>query len=193
MTEGITPQMVVSTSVVALISGFLLGVYAIRGYVISPALKQEREAKWKDPVESEESDIDENDTILDHAPNWTNGEEADRRQGLRATATANAAANTPAKAPKSNEECKLVLVVRTDLGMTKGMSPFPLFCLSPLTPWQVKSQLNADTQPLHATRPFPGQQQKTLCPPRRSCCANGSGSDRPRLPCRSRARMRCWS
>lgn len=112
-TEGVSPVAVVATSIVALISGFLLGIYSIRGYLISPALKAERDGNWKDPVESEESDIDEDDTILDHAPNWANGEEADRRQGLRAA---------PQPAPlKSGEECKLVLVVRTDLGMTKGL------------------------------------------------------------------------
>ena len=127
--EGsVAPIVVVSTSVVALVSGFLLGVYSIRGYLISPSLKNERERYWKDPVESEESDIDEDDTILDHAPNWANGEEADRRQGLRADAakpTTPAAASKPAE--KIKEECKLVLVVRTDLGMTKGLSspPFP--------------------------------------------------------------------
>jgi len=137
--EGISPQMVVTTSLVALVSGFLLGVYAIRGYVISPELRKEREGKWTDPVESEESDIDEDDTILDHAPNWTNGEEADRRQGLRASvssgsaggsskpapspASASASAAGKLAAPKGNEECKLVLVVRTDLGMTKGIYP----------------------------------------------------------------------
>ncbi|KAK1761128.1 peptidyl-tRNA hydrolase 2 [Echria macrotheca] len=113
-TEGISPIAVVTTSVVALLSGFLLGVYSIRGYLISPALKAERASNWKDPVESDESDIDEDDTILDHAPNWSNGEEADRRQGLRAQ-------SAPKAAPlKPGEECKLVLVVRTDLGMTKG-------------------------------------------------------------------------
>ena len=126
--EGsVPPIVVVSTSVVALVSGFLLGVYSIRGYLISPSLKNERERYWKDPVESEESDIDEDDTILDHAPNWANGEEADRRQGLRAGAakpTTPAAASKPAE--KIKEECKLVLVVRTDLGMTKGLfSPLP--------------------------------------------------------------------
>lgn len=60
-------------------------------------------------MESEESDIDEEDTILDHAPNWSNGFEADKKQGLRASTS-----------QPITEECKLVLVVRTDLGMTKG-------------------------------------------------------------------------
>ncbi|PKS09676.1 hypothetical protein jhhlp_004296 [Lomentospora prolificans] len=119
-----------STGFVSLFSGFLLGIYAIRGYLISPDMVEERRRYHKDPVESEESDVDEDDTILDHAPNWANAEEADRRDGLRID---------PSKKPKekddsdirnstaatltmgnSNEECKLVLVVRTDLGMTKG-------------------------------------------------------------------------
>jgi PTH2 family peptidyl-tRNA hydrolase len=48
---------------------------------------------------------------MDHAPNWANGREADRKQGLVAE-----------KPKDTGEECKLVLVVRTDLGMTKGTS-----------------------------------------------------------------------
>ncbi|KAK0705210.1 peptidyl-tRNA hydrolase PTH2-domain-containing protein [Lasiosphaeris hirsuta] len=125
--SGISSGVVVSTSIVALITGFFLGVYSIRGYLISPALEAERQGTWKDPVESEESDVDEDDTILDHAPNWDNGEEADRRQGLRASAAAAAKPKVAAKetsssvlTPRETEECKLVLVVRTDLGMTKG-------------------------------------------------------------------------
>lgn len=126
-------------------SGFMLGIYSIRGYLIPPSLVAEREANWKDPVESEESDIDESDTILDHAPNWTNGEEADRKQGLKAVKKVQEEAEVglgaekvvkqkveevivepkPTEAGfvqegKPGEECKLVLVVRTDLGMTKG-------------------------------------------------------------------------
>ncbi|KAK4175946.1 peptidyl-tRNA hydrolase PTH2-domain-containing protein [Triangularia setosa] len=103
---------VLTTSILTFISGFLLGVYSIKGYLIPPSLRAEREAQWKDPVESEESDIDEEDTILDHAPNWSNGIEADKKQGLRASAQKEIKPIT--------EECKLVLVVRTDLGMTKG-------------------------------------------------------------------------
>ncbi|KAK3314936.1 peptidyl-tRNA hydrolase PTH2-domain-containing protein [Apodospora peruviana] len=132
-----TSTTVVSTSIVTFVSGLLLGIYAVRGYLISPALKAERHHNLYDPLESEESDIDEDDTILDHAPNWSNGEEADRRQGLRAGTTSSsaqaaaasssktksktpAAVAKPAAEPKDREECKLVLVVRTDLGMTKG-------------------------------------------------------------------------
>lgn len=125
----ISSAVVVTTSAVALVSGFLLGVYSIRGYLISPELTAERDSNYTDPVESEESDIDEDDTILDHAPNWSNGEDADRRQGLRASKSSSSAAAASSsksgaageKKINTNEECKLVLVVRTDLGMTKGM------------------------------------------------------------------------
>ncbi|KAI0378353.1 PTH2-domain-containing protein [Hypomontagnella monticulosa] len=140
--------MLVSTSIVVFISGFMLGVYSIRGYfLVSPSLESERRRNLSDPVESSESDIDEDDTILDHAPNWANGEDADRRDGLRAPKPKKS--KKVKKAPKieeeeedenedkadkldaahpqqpladgpANEECKLVLVVRTDLGMTKG-------------------------------------------------------------------------
>jgi PTH2 family peptidyl-tRNA hydrolase len=134
---------IVTSSLVAFISGFMLGIYSIRGYLISPALVEERRRNFQDPVESDESDVDEDDTILDHAPNWSNGPEADRRQGLRVTAKAKKTAtpqkSQPADPPiaDSDEECKLVLVVRTDLGMTKGMDRtrcLPQFGNSPRSP-----------------------------------------------------------
>lgn len=149
-----TQTIIVSTALASFFTGFLLGIYSIRGYIISPELTKEREANYKDPVESEESDIDEDDTVLDHAPNWSNGEEADRKQGLRVAQEVKEvkevkkdvkevkkevkqeAVEKKEAAKKetepvlaegdSKEECKLVLVVRTDLGMTKGMSlPHP--------------------------------------------------------------------
>lgn len=200
--EGtISPVVVISTSIVALVSGFLLGVYSIRGYLISPDLKNERERYWKDPVESEESDVDEDDTILDHAPNWANGEDADRRQGLRATAAAAASKTTTASKPaeqakKIKEECKLVLVVRTDLGMTKGLSPLsrPPPEASKLTSvrQQVKSRPNAATRRSRATRRSSRLRKRATRAPRRSS-GNGSRSGRPRLRCRPRARRRCSS
>ncbi|KAI0131241.1 PTH2-domain-containing protein [Daldinia grandis] len=136
MADKSTTTLLVSTSIVVFLSGFLLGMYSVRGYLlISPSLASQRHSNLNDPLESDESDIDEGDTILDHAPNWANGEDADRRDGLKASKVKNAK-----KAPKekaedkadsaqpqqtvaegsANEECKLVLVVRTDLGMTKG-------------------------------------------------------------------------
>ncbi|RYP55817.1 hypothetical protein DL771_012408 [Monosporascus sp. 5C6A] len=145
MTTDVT---VITTSLVTFISGFMLGVYSIRGYLlVSPELADERRRNLHDPVESDESDVDEGDTVLDHAPNWANGIDADRRDGLRAapdsTPSGGGEGETKKKKKKGkkalaeeanpaledvtagaggngDEECKLVLVVRTDLGMTKG-------------------------------------------------------------------------
>ncbi|KAH8706381.1 peptidyl-tRNA hydrolase PTH2-domain-containing protein [Ilyonectria robusta] len=103
---------VLGTAFASIIAGYMFGVFTTRGYVISPELAEERRANLNDPVESDESDIDEDDTILDHAPNWANGADADRRQGLKIS-------EKPV-VKDTGEECKLVLVVRTDLGMTKG-------------------------------------------------------------------------
>ncbi|KAI9901351.1 hypothetical protein N3K66_003168 [Trichothecium roseum] len=112
-----TVAVVLCTSFATLIGGFVFGVWSTQGYLISPSLREERRNFYRDPVESDESDVDEGDTVLDHAPNWANAADADRRQGLSAAKKSAAAA---AADLSSNEECKLVLVVRTDLGMTKG-------------------------------------------------------------------------
>ncbi|PMB71447.1 Peptidyl-tRNA hydrolase 2 [Beauveria bassiana] len=105
----------ITTALTTFVTGYIFGLYATRGYLFSPALQAERRANRDDPVESEESEVDEDDSLLDHAPNWSNAEDADVKQGLRFRAAAAAP-----KLKLTNEECKLVLVVRTDLGMTKG-------------------------------------------------------------------------
>lgn len=80
-------------------------------------------ANYDDEEESEEEDIDA--SILDHAPNWANGLEADKRDGLRVMERSSAKSvekkKSDARLVDTGEECKLVLVVRTDLGMTKGV------------------------------------------------------------------------
>lgn len=102
---------IIGTTITSLLTGFFLGVWSVQGYLIPPSMVEERRRNLNDPLESEESDIEESDTILDHAPNWANGAQADRKQGLSASAPS---------VRDNGEECKLVLVVRTDLGMTKG-------------------------------------------------------------------------
>lgn len=145
MADKSNTTILISTSIVVFLSGFLLGMYSVRGYLfISPSLASQRLSNFNDPLESEESDIDEDDTILDHAPNWANGEDADRRDGLKASNSKKAKKTSKDKAEdkadsaqpqqtvaegSANEECKLVLVVRTDLGMTKGSSPIFLLFL----------------------------------------------------------------
>ncbi|CAK7230312.1 hypothetical protein SCUCBS95973_007529 [Sporothrix curviconia] len=124
----------ISTSAVAFVTGLLFGIYSTRGYLISPELAEQRRRNLNDPFESDASDIDEG-VLLDHAPNWANGDEADVRDGLRAPSIAGSSTSSKKKKKSSkdkdkaakhthshsgDEECKLVLVVRTDLGMTKG-------------------------------------------------------------------------
>ncbi|KAH7259669.1 peptidyl-tRNA hydrolase PTH2-domain-containing protein [Fusarium redolens] len=115
MNQGEQTGVIISTAVVALLTGYAFGIYTIRGYLIPPSLFEERRRNLHDPVESDESDIDEDDTVLDHAPNWANGADADKRQGLK-----NVEKEKEPVLKDNGEECKLVLVVRTDLGMTKG-------------------------------------------------------------------------
>lgn len=121
--------MIIGTALIAGVSGYMIGIASSLGFLPIPfAPKPARErgiSNYDDEEESEEEDIDE--SILDHAPNWQNGLEADKRDGLKATT---AEKKTSRKEEKkvvqkeefhdNGEECKLVLVVRTDLGMTKG-------------------------------------------------------------------------
>lgn len=135
-----TTFVVITTSVVALLTGFLMGIYSIQGYILTPEFAKQSRANYEDPVDSDETDIDEDETHLDHAPNWANGKEADKRQGLRYTG--NDKSKKDSKKTKADivpsvedtgEECKLILVVRTDLGMTKGKRAHRLLPPAPPT------------------------------------------------------------
>ncbi|TAQ89150.1 hypothetical protein B7494_g2552 [Chlorociboria aeruginascens] len=130
-----TPMAIlISTAILAALSGYMLGVFSSLGFLPIPfapttAAKPRGIENYDDEEESEEEDID--DSTLDHAPNWVNGLEADKRDGLSIGAAAakdNVGEKEKERTEKdkawdessSTEECKLVLVVRTDLGMTKG-------------------------------------------------------------------------
>jgi hypothetical protein len=123
--------MIIGTAIVAGVSGYMIGIASSLGLIPNPFVAKEPRIRgisnYDDEEESEEEDIDE--SILDHAPNWANGVEADKRDGLRATAAGRAEVKKEEVVKtgweNSYEECKLVLVVRTDLGMTKGLSPSP--------------------------------------------------------------------
>jgi PTH2 family peptidyl-tRNA hydrolase len=124
--------MIIGTAIIAGVSGYMIGIASSLGLIPNPFVAKEPRRRgisnYDDEEESEEEDIDE--SILDHAPNWANGLEADKRDGLRATAAGRTQAKKEEEVAKtgwedSNEECKLVLVVRTDLGMTKGLSLSP--------------------------------------------------------------------
>lgn len=153
---------------------------------MSPELADERRHNLYDPVESDESDVDEGDTVLDHAPNWANGVEADARDGLRQRGIAGGEKKNKKKGKKgavkeeegrsnaplvdvgtggnanANEECKLVLVVRTDLGMTKGTVTSLLFFSIPLNPLPLVSihKLTRTSLPLPQNR----QNSSTMLP-----------------------------
>merc|ERR1712093_381300 len=132
--------MIIGTALIAGISGYLFGIGSGLGLFPNPFVTKEARKRgisnYDDEEESEEEDIDA--SVLDHAPNWSNGFEADKRDGLRATSAAKVKQEPGIKKEGMdsipevkkeeakqemedvNEECKMVLVVRTDLGMTKG-------------------------------------------------------------------------
>ena len=126
----------------------MLGIASSLGLIPNPFVSKPPRTRgihnYDDEEESAEEEVDElGDGILDHAPNWANGYDADKRDGLRARTQAardGEKKNKPAASKEvpewanSQEECKLVLVVRTDLGMTKGRDLPPLLLLFPLTP-----------------------------------------------------------
>jgi len=124
--------MIIGTAIIAGLSGYMIGIASSLGFLRIPFMPKEPRIRgisnYNGEEESEGEDIDSD--ILDHAPNWANGFEADKRHRLRAR-EANVTKRTES-AEKQNEgatpawedsaeECKLVLVVRTDLGMTKGI------------------------------------------------------------------------
>ena len=119
--------MLIGTAIIAVLSGYMLGIASSLGFLPIPfasksAASPRGIAHYDDEEESEEEEIEDGST-LDHAPNWANGFEADRRDGLRAGNVDAKAAQEKEKRrllEESEEECKLVLVVRTDLAMTKG-------------------------------------------------------------------------
>ncbi|RFU25397.1 hypothetical protein B7463_g10933, partial [Scytalidium lignicola] len=128
MSDGRTPPtttaMLIGTAIIAGISGYLIGIASSLGFLPIPFQQQAPRPRGISNYDNEEESAEEvisDDDVLDHAPNWTNGLEADKRDGLR-VGSEKAVASNAAKSPwqDSTEECKLVLVVRTDLGMTKG-------------------------------------------------------------------------
>jgi PTH2 family peptidyl-tRNA hydrolase len=121
--------MIIGTAIVAGLSGYMVGIASSLGIIPLPfggvvSLRKNGMPDYDDEEESAEEDVDE--AILDHAPNWRNGFEADKRDGLRSTASAQQVQPEEKSklllADDGLEACKLVLVVRTDLGMTKGTS-----------------------------------------------------------------------
>lgn len=134
---GPTPtSMLIGTAIVSVAAGYMLGMASSLGFLPNPFAESKSAiprrkgdtSNYNDEEESSEEELDDG-VIIDHAPNWSNGEAADKRDGLRMSAKEKAQAVERKPEPEKNEmqqgwdlseECKLVLVVRTDLGMTKG-------------------------------------------------------------------------
>lgn len=138
--------MIIGTAIISLMFGYMVGMGSSLGIFPNPfntKLPKGRGVEYyDDEEESAEEDVDE--SILDHAPNWGNGFEADQRDGLRVKPAGTNENKKEKKVKgkeepqkrqeweageektradwedKNREECKLVLVVRTDLNMTKG-------------------------------------------------------------------------
>jgi PTH2 family peptidyl-tRNA hydrolase len=112
-------SVIVATAVLAGISGYMIGIASSLGFLPIPFApksqvagvnpKRSKTAGYDNEEESSEEEIGENELggALDHAPNWgidAAGKSKEKREWQ-----------------DNGEECKLVLVVRTDLGMTKGL------------------------------------------------------------------------
>jgi PTH2 family peptidyl-tRNA hydrolase len=114
----------IGTTLLSLATGYVFGHLIGNPFAAAPPPAPKSRADtshYDDEEESSEEEIDDG-VVIDHAPNWANGAEADRREGLRASARAAEEGGVTADWDLG-EECKMVLVVRTDLGMTKGRLP----------------------------------------------------------------------
>ena len=83
--------MLVGTAIISIATGYMLGMASSLGFLPNPfagpqAPRQHGDTShYYNEEESSEEEIDEG-VIIDHAPNWANGEAADKRDGLRASA-----------------------------------------------------------------------------------------------------------
>lgn len=126
--------MLIATAIFCGLSGYMIGIFSSLGFLPIPFAPKSlngstpRRGKtdgYDDEEESSEEDISEGEAGgLDHAPNWGGSAAAKARGAEKKVVEKKADKEVEVDGKKSwensNEECKLVLVVRTDLGMTKG-------------------------------------------------------------------------
>jgi PTH2 family peptidyl-tRNA hydrolase len=94
-TQPSTANIAVACAILAGVTGYMLGQAKSLGLFGGSPIAQPAQAEKEKAADSSEDDSssDEDDD------------------------------STPSEFPSHNEECKMVLVVRTDLGMTKGTTP----------------------------------------------------------------------
>lgn len=107
----------------------MLGIFSSLGFLPIPfapsntstsSKPKGRTSGYDDEPESSEEEISEGEG--QHAPNWGGAVAGSEKKGEKEGKGGEVAVMGGDK----NEECKLVLVVRTDLGMTKGTPPSQL-------------------------------------------------------------------
>jgi hypothetical protein len=118
-----TANIAAACAILAGVTGYMLGQAKSLGFFGGSPVSQPTKSEKETAEESENESSDEDDD------------------------------STPAEFPDHNEECKMVLVVRTDLGMTKGIA-IPDTCRLAaryLTMKQARLAHNADTRHWPAT------------------------------------------
>lgn len=141
-----TLSVVVATALIAGVTGYFVGKGASIGLFCNPASSSSiKKGEHVDTGLKGSEDSDESEDSSDSEEEDSDEEDV----------------GDLANFDSNKEDVKLVLVVRTDLGMTKGMLLILLLFLLlknilhlVLTLQQGKSPLSVLTQPLHATRPL---------------------------------------
>lgn len=123
-TQPSTANIALACAILAGVTGYFLGTAKSLGLFGGSAISEPPRRRSGKAQESEDESSEEE------------GEEGDDDD------------TAPAEFPGHTEECKMVLVVRTDLGMTKGAYLFIVQCIatSILTTSQAKSARNAAMQ-----------------------------------------------
>jgi len=119
-----TANIAAACAILAGVTGYMIGQAKSLGFLGGSPISQPKKSEKKEKAEdSEDESSDEDDD------------------------------SAPAEFPGHNEECKMVLVVRTDLGMTKGIAILDTCLLSTkcLTIQQARLAHNADTRLWPAT------------------------------------------
>lgn len=169
-----TSAYVIATAIIAGVTGYFIGQGASlglfrekQGWPNGYDVKVHKGSSDEEDDEEEESDDDEG-----------NGEEL-------------------ASFKDNLDEVKLVLVVRTDLGMTKGMYTDTLhFSRSTRVKLKVDANVCSGQEKSPPKLPTPRSRATNISSytrPTHPFCAGGNGMARPRSRCRSSRRMSCCS
>ena len=190
-----TTAYVVATAIIAGVTGYFLGQGSSLG-LFSTKEKEGWPNSYNVKVHRDSSDEEGDDEDDDEEEEEDSEEEGDGGE--------------LASFENNNEEVKLVLVVRTDLGMTKGWSFF-LSCgwdwivwflhLQPSSQTQTpqemilkanaKLQIQEKSPPSAPMPPLPATNTSQPTRPTRRSCAAGNDRAKRRLRCRSNPRRSC--